>query len=133
MSVIDYVHLRVADFDASRRFYRAALRALETAPDHDGPDHFAAGELYVDGADAGVSHVHLAFVAKDRDSVVRFHAEGLAAGGRDNGGPGERDYHPGYYAAFLLDPDGNNVEAVHHGSATHPGEGVLEPGEGSGP
>jgi catechol 2,3-dioxygenase-like lactoylglutathione lyase family enzyme len=47
--------------------------------------------------------------------VHRFHAAAVAAGGRDNGGPGERNYHPGYYAAFVLDPDGNNIEAVHHG------------------
>ena len=62
--------------------------------------------------------MHLAFQAADRATVDRFHAAGLAAGGRDNGAPGERSYHPGYYAAFLLDPDGNNVEAVYHG----PGE-----------
>jgi len=59
--------------------------------------------------------VHLAFQAKDRETVARVHAAALAAGGRDNGGPGERDYHPGYYAAFMLDPDGNNIEAVFHG------------------
>ena len=49
--------------------------------------------------------------------VHRFHEAGLTAGGRDNGAPGERDYHPGYYAAYLLDPDGNNIEAVHHGAS----------------
>ena len=85
----------------------------------DEPDRFAIDELYVDAADgepAGqVSQVHLAFQAADRATVDRFHAAGLAAGGRDNGAPGERSYHPGYYAAFLLDPDGNNVEAVYHG------------------
>jgi predicted lactoylglutathione lyase len=59
--------------------------------------------------------MHLAFAADTREQVVAFHAGGLAAGGRDNGAPGERpQYHPGYYAAFLLDPDGNNVEAVLH-------------------
>ena len=70
------------------------------------------------GTAGQVSHVHLAFQAADRATVDRFHAAGLAAGGRDNGAPGERSYHPGYYAAFLLDPDGNNIEAVHHGPAT---------------
>ena len=60
---------------------------------------------------------HLAFAAKDRDAVDRFHAAAIAAGGRDNGKPGERPYHPGYYAAFVLDPDGNNIEAVFHGPA----------------
>jgi catechol 2,3-dioxygenase-like lactoylglutathione lyase family enzyme len=62
--------------------------------------------------------VHLAFIADDRAAVQRFHAAALAAGGRDNGAPGERDYHPGYYAAFAHDPDGNNIEAVHHGMIT---------------
>jgi hypothetical protein len=57
--------------------------------------------------------------------VQRFHAAGLAAGGRDNGVPGERSYHPGYYAAFLLDPDGNNVEAVYHGPAKRSADAVV--------
>jgi catechol 2,3-dioxygenase-like lactoylglutathione lyase family enzyme len=120
--LIDHLHLRVADLDASRRFYRACLDALGIAFLRDAPDHFVFDELYVDAADrepeGRVSHVHLAFQAAGRAAVDRFHAAGLAAGGRDNGAPGERRYHPGYYAAFLLDPDGNNVEAVHHGPAT---------------
>ena len=58
-------------------------------------------------------------------SSARFHAAGLAAGGRDNGAPGERDYHPGYYAAFLYDPDGNNVEAVFHGPAKRSAPSVV--------
>ena len=57
--------------------------------------------------------------------MERFHRDGLAAGGRDNGAPGERDYHPGYYAAFLLDPDGNNVEAVYHGPAERSADAVT--------
>ena len=57
----------------------------------------------------------LAFQAKDRAAVDAFHKAALSAGGRDNGKPGERPYHPGYYAAFVLDPDGNNIEAVYHG------------------
>jgi catechol 2,3-dioxygenase-like lactoylglutathione lyase family enzyme len=60
---------------------------------------------------------HLAFQGKDRKAVDAFHVVGLDNGGRDNGTPGERPYHPGYYAAFLLDPDGNNIEAVYHGEA----------------
>ena len=75
--------------------------------------------------------MHLAFQAPDRAAVERFHAAGLAAGGRDNGAPGERGYHPGYYAAFLLDPDGNNIEAVHHGPATRSAPFVeIVPGAG---
>ncbi len=59
--------------------------------------------------------MHLAFQAADQDAVQRFYEAALAAGGRDNGAPGERSYHPGYYGAFVLDPDGNNIEAVYHG------------------
>jgi catechol 2,3-dioxygenase-like lactoylglutathione lyase family enzyme len=72
-----------------------------------------------------VSRVHLAFQAVDREAVHRFHAAALANGGRDNGGPGERSYHPGYYAAFALDPDGHNIEAVFHGPFTRSAESVV--------
>lgn len=58
---------------------------------------------------------HLAFQARDRETVDAFYQAALAHGGSDNGAPGERTYHPGYYAAFVLDPDGNNIEAVYHG------------------
>lgn len=120
--LIDHVHLRVANLDRSRVFYRAALVAvgLENAI-REGKDYFSADELWIDEADNAqgpFSRVHLAFKAKDRASVDAFHRAVLAAGGRDNGAPGERDYHPGYYAAFALDPDGNNVEAVHHGETS---------------
>ena len=65
---------------------------------------------------------------------TRFHRKGLEAGGRDNGAPGERDYHPGYYAAYLLDPDGNNVEAVHHGPAERSADSVeIRVGPGKAP
>ncbi len=116
--LIDHLHLRTGDLEASRRFYRACLGALGITLSEDATNHFAADELYVDAADGAVSHVHLAFQAADRAAVDAFHAAGLAAGGRDNGAPGERSYHPGYYAAFLIDPDGNNIEAVHHGPST---------------
>ena len=76
---------------------------------------FAVDELYIGLADGEVSRVHLAFQAPDRETVQAFHRAALVAGGRDNGAPGERQYHPGYYAAFVLDPDGNNIEAVYHG------------------
>ena len=114
--LIDHVHLRAADLHAAKRFYRAVLTAIgrEDAI-HESDDHFGADELWIDRADGPVSRVHLAFQAPDRATVERFHKAGLAAGGRDNGAPGERPYHPGYYGAFLLDPDGNNIEAVFHG------------------
>ncbi|MBF5043813.1 VOC family protein [Aggregicoccus sp. 17bor-14] len=116
--LIDHVHLRVADLEKSRAFYRAALAALGRAFTTESPRHFNSDELWVDAAgDAAPSRVHLAFQAEGPEAVQRFHAAALAAGGRDHGAPGERSYHPGYYAAFVLDPDGNNVEAVFHGPA----------------
>ena len=114
--LIDHIHLRVADLEASKRFYRAVFIALGK-PDvlREGPGHFYADELYVDQADDYVTRVHIAFQAPDRETVHAFHQAALAAGGTDNGAPGERSYHPGYYGAFVLDPDGNNIEAVFHG------------------
>jgi len=114
--LIDHVHLRVADLEISKRFYRAVLEVLEK-PDalQEGSGFFYADELFVDKADDYVTRVHLAFQVPDRETVRNFHQAALAAGGRDNGAPGERTYHPGYYASFVLDPDGNNIEAVFHG------------------
>ena len=111
--LIDHLHLRTRDLDASHRFYAAIFEVLGI-PLIKGEHHFFADELWVDRGDTP-SHVHFAFQAFDPDMVDRWYEAGLAAGGRDNGAPGERPYHPGYYAAFLLDPDGNNVEAVYHG------------------
>jgi catechol 2,3-dioxygenase-like lactoylglutathione lyase family enzyme len=114
--LIDHVHLRVSDVETSKRFYRAILEALGH-PDilKEGEGYFHADELFVDKADGYISKVHLAFQAPDREIVQAFHRAALRAGGQDNGAPGERNYHPGYYGAFVLDPDGNNVEAVFHG------------------
>ncbi|WP_343717469.1 VOC family protein [Inquilinus sp.] len=122
--LIDHVHLVVRDLEASRRFYAAVLASVGRAITFEGQGFFASDELFVSPGDA-ISHVHLAFQAADRETVHRFHAAALAAGGRDNGGPGERHYHPGYYGAFVLDPDGNNIEAVHHGPAARSAESVV--------
>ena len=114
--LIDHVHLRVRDLNASRSFYKAALEALEKLEAFaDGEGCFYADELYVDRAESEVSRVHLAFQATSAEQVVRFHAMTLAAGGTSNGAPGPRSYHSSYFAAFVLDPDGNNIEAVFHG------------------
>jgi catechol 2,3-dioxygenase-like lactoylglutathione lyase family enzyme len=121
--LIDHLHLRTRDLEASRRFYTATLAVLGI-PVVDTPDHFFADELWVDRGEQP-SHVHFAFQTPDRETVDRLYAAGLAAGGRDNGGPGERPYHPGYYAAFLFDPDGNNVEAVHHGPGRRSADAVT--------
>ncbi|MGQ0580698.1 MAG: VOC family protein [Reyranella sp.] len=111
--LIDHLHLKVRDLAKAKRFYKAAMDVLGI-PIVEGEGYFFADELWVDVGETS-SHAQFAFQAKDRAMVDRFHAAVLAAGGRDNGGPGERKYHPGYYAAFAFDPDGNNVEAVHHG------------------
>ncbi len=122
--LIDHIQLVVADVAASRRFYEALFQVLQIPIGGSADEHFWFDELFVSRADspeaAGklTGRHHLAFQARDRATVDAFHKAGLAAGGRDNGAPGERDYHPGYYAAFLLDPDGNNIEAVFHGEAT---------------
>jgi catechol 2,3-dioxygenase-like lactoylglutathione lyase family enzyme len=113
--LIDHVHLRVADLDASARFYQTVLRALDPEILVERGDAWVqADELFL-SADGEARPIHLAFRAEDEEAVRRFWEAGLAAGGVDNGPPGERSYHPGYYAAYLLDPDGNNVEAVFHG------------------
>ncbi|HEX5789031.1 MAG TPA: VOC family protein [Woeseiaceae bacterium] len=120
--LIDHVHLVVADIAASRRFYDAILAVLGI-PVAGGRDWFWADELFVSTPESAAAQGkrtgrhHLAFQAPDRATVERFHAAGLANGGTDNGAPGLREYHPGYYAAFVLDPDGNNIEAVYHGEA----------------
>ncbi len=119
--LFDHVHLVVRDLDASHRFYRAVLEVLGVPIGGQLERFFWADELFVSAADslaaqgALTGRQHLAFQAQDRAMVAAFHRVALANGGTDNGAPGERDYHPGYYAAFVLDPDGNNIEAVYHG------------------
>lgn len=111
---IDHVHLRAADFDKASAFYLALFDALGRGRNvRRGRDWVELDSFYLDQADLGTppSRIHLAFVAQSREEVQAFHAAGLEAGGTDNGPPGLRDYHPGYYAAYLLDPDGNNIEA----------------------
>ena len=117
---IDHLRLRVADPDASERFYatiapHAGIRRAEASS---GRVRFtgAGFDLWLDGGEGPrTQHVHIAFGAGDDATVRAFHAAALAAGYEDNGGPGERAvYHPGYYGAFVLDPDGHNVEVVNH-------------------
>jgi catechol 2,3-dioxygenase-like lactoylglutathione lyase family enzyme len=124
--LIDHVHLRAKDLAASKRFYEGALAVLDLEIQASNNEFFYLDELFVSTADADTppTHVHLAFQAKDRATVDAFHKAALAVGGRDNGRPGERFYHPGYYAAFVFDPDGNNIEAVYHGPSTRSAESV---------
>jgi catechol 2,3-dioxygenase-like lactoylglutathione lyase family enzyme len=122
--LLDHVHLRVHDLEWSRRFYQAALGALGLEL-QSGEGFFWSDELFVSADGPPTANLHLAFAADDVEAVKRFHAAAIAAGGKDNGAPGERDYHPGYYGAYVLDPDGNNVEAVYHGPATRSAESVV--------
>ena len=129
--LIDHIQLVVRDLGASRAFYEAVLGALEIPIGGSADDYFWADELFVSSADSKAAQGkltgrhHLAFQAQDRAMVEAFHKAGLESGGQDNGAPGERPYHPGYYAAFLLDPDGNNIEAVHHGDAARSAPSVV--------
>lgn len=122
--LIDHVHLRTQDIAATAAFYRAVMQALEIPVTSDADDHFNVDELWIDVGEPA-THVHLAFQARDEAMVQAFHAAALKAGGRDNGAPGPRPYHRGYYAAFVLDPDGNNIEAVHHGAHERSADRVV--------
>jgi catechol 2,3-dioxygenase-like lactoylglutathione lyase family enzyme len=115
----DHIGLKVSDLDASVRFYTAALAPLgyslcsrDDSGAGFGPRDAPALWLYLHQGSSGAG-VHIAFRAPDHAAIQKFHAAGLKAGGRDNGAAGPRaDYSPSYFAAFLIDPDGNNVEAV---------------------
>ena len=121
--LFDHVQLVVRDLAASQAFYTAVLQALQVPMGGADEGYFWADELFVSSADSPAAQghltgrMHLAFQARDRAMVDAFYRAALAHGGTDNGAPGERAYHPGYYAAFVLDPDGNNIEAVFHGDA----------------
>ncbi len=109
----DHIGLKVKNIDASTRFYEAALAPLGFVRDGTGFGPKGAPTLWLYEGGHAKSETHVAFAAKNHAAVDTFHAAGLKAGGRDNGAPGLRaDYSPKYYAAFLVDPDGNNVEAV---------------------
>ncbi|CAB3875398.1 VOC family protein [Achromobacter sp. K91] len=125
--MLDHVEIHVSDFERSRMFYRSALAALGYIPrkvletgmgfgvgqPHESED--PGGEFWIHQGTPSTPRVHLAFRARSRAEVDSFHQAALAAGGRDNGGPGLRpQYHPHYYGAFILDPDGYNIEAVCH-------------------
>ena len=128
--LIDHIQLVVRDLPASRAFYGALFDVLGIPIGGEGPDYFWIDELFVSTADSRAAQGkltgrhHLAFQAKDREMVEAFYKAGLASGGKDNGAPGDRPYHPGYHAAFLLDPDGNNIEAVFHGPAKRSADSV---------
>jgi catechol 2,3-dioxygenase-like lactoylglutathione lyase family enzyme len=129
--MLDHIGFSVGDMDASRRFYERALAPLglkmlmEVTPEMTGSDASHAGFgadrpfFWIGTGKKPSSGLHVAFAAKTRKIVETFHAAAMAAGGRDNGKPGLRpEYHADYYGAFVLDPDGNNIEAVCHSPLT---------------
>ncbi|WP_375449853.1 VOC family protein [uncultured Devosia sp.] len=121
--MFDHLGFAVGDFDRSAAFYDAALAPLGikrvTAFEYPGGQGIGYGsgepQFWINSGAALRDGVHIAFAARSRAQVIAFHEAALAAGGRDNGGPGIREqYHPNYYAAFVLYPDGHNIEAVCH-------------------
>jgi catechol 2,3-dioxygenase-like lactoylglutathione lyase family enzyme len=121
--LIDHIGMVVRDFPASQAFYTAVFNALEIPIGGSDEHNLWADELYIGSTESAdvqgqlTGRHHIAFQARDRAMVDAFYRAAMAHGGRDNGAPGERPYHPGYYAAFVLDPEGNNIEAVFHGEA----------------
>ena len=127
--MIDHIGFPVSDYAHSKAFYTRALAPLGytliTEVQQAENDAFAAGfgadgnpDFWIGGEGGLEKPLHVAVVAKDRAAVDAFHKAALAAGAKDNGAPGIRaHYHPHYYAAFVLDPDGHNIEAVCHAAA----------------
>lgn len=124
---VDHIGLSVSDYEAAKKFYAAALAPLRITLLRDYPASVTGGEpacgfgadhkpfLWLSGGGATKPPIHIALRGESRGQVDAFYAAALAAGGRDNGKPGIRElYHPNYYGAFVLDLDGNNIEAVVH-------------------
>lgn len=127
--MIDHITFGITDFERSTGFYDQCLAPLGLSRLFDVPREHSGGVrvtgygderpwFWISEQDATRGKLHIALQARDRAAVDAFHRAGLAAGGIDNGAPGLRPYyHPGYYGAFVLDPDGHNIEAVFHGPA----------------
>lgn len=126
--MIDHTGITVADFERSKAFYAKALAPLgyriclelESAAGfgaQEGPGDDPGGDFWISAGEPQTPRTHIAFRAADEEHVSMFHRAAIEAGGTDNGAPGPRaHYHVGYYAAYVLDPDGYNIEAVYHGS-----------------
>lgn len=121
--LIDHIQLVVKDLAKSQAFYESVIDILRIPMGGTGDGYFWVDELVVTSIDSPAAQGHptgrnhLAFQADSTEMVDAFHRAALANGGTDNGSPGYREYHPSYYAAFVLDPDGNNIEVVYHGPA----------------
>jgi catechol 2,3-dioxygenase-like lactoylglutathione lyase family enzyme len=122
LPLFDHVTLRVRDLSQSRAFYEQALEpfGVRVVQSSQGPLGFVTddrGDFWIKEEPPAAGHMHIAFAARDRATVDAFHNAAVQAGGIDNGPPGVRaHYHAGYYAAFVFDPDGNNVEGVFNGN-----------------
>jgi catechol 2,3-dioxygenase-like lactoylglutathione lyase family enzyme len=133
--MLDHTGIVVTDLANARRFYDAIAKPLGLGTVDNGPDAFLLGRsakepipylwigtlrpsYWVEGSRAGLNQAHIAFVAPSKEAVDEFHRVALAAGGRDNGAPGPRSGAGDYYGAFVLDPDGNNIEACMRGTAS---------------
>ncbi len=120
--MLDHIYINVSDYERSKEFYGRALEPLgvslvfEREPNTAGFGREGRPQFFItDQREPTTENLHIAFSSPDRATVDAFHAAALEAGGTDNGAPGVRDiYHPTYYGAFVLDPDGNNIEAVCH-------------------
>lgn len=132
--MIDHTGIVVTDLAKARRFYDAIARPLGLATASNSPESFLFGRsaqepipylwigtirpsYWVEGSRAGLNQAHIAFIAPDKAAVDAFYQAALSAGGRDNGPPGPREGAGDYYGAFVLDPDGNNIEACVRGAA----------------
>jgi catechol 2,3-dioxygenase-like lactoylglutathione lyase family enzyme len=133
--MLDHTGFVVTDLTKARAFYDAVAKPLGLATHQNSPQSFLLGKsaeepipylwigtlipsYWVEGSRPGINQMHIAFRAPDKAAVDAFHAAALAAGGRDNGAPGHREpYGDQYYGAFVLDPDGNNIEACVRGDA----------------
>ena len=116
--MFDHVHLRVRNLPASTLFYSVVLAPLGFDQITDTPELVEFGSLSLSQGEPVTRPLHFAFLARTRGDVDAFHHAGVEAGFRDNGAPGIREYADDYYAAYLLDPDGHNVEAVHRSAET---------------
>lgn len=122
--IIDHIGLMVRDYARSKAFYAKALAPLGIELVMDVQDNAGFGrngkpDFWISGDAKSQGRIHVAFVARDRKQVKAFYDAAIAVGGKDNGPPGIREiYHPNYFGAFVLDPDGHNVEAVCHQSET---------------
>lgn len=128
--LIDHIQIVVDDLAASRHFYEAIFGVLGIPIVGTEEGFFWADEFVVSSASSAAAQgkttgrCHVAFQARDNAMVEAFYKAALSHGGKDNGAPGKRPYHPGYFACFVLDPAGNNIEAVYHGEARRSAQSV---------